>query len=300
MKFTVLWYRIGTAEEEKKNQKYFYVYHVLFYLIFASITRKKRAALFFFFLELLVGTLENFAGTSVYLLLEGRLEGNLDILGIIWESGLVVKSVLLLLIGFSILSWAIIFKKYAHLRIIRKENVDFLTRFQQSDSVAELVTATEDLKQSLYRDIFVEGYRELEKIRGGNTDKTYLKNYLSEFGLDSIKRAMKKGVHRNNLKLNALLSTLASIGPISPFVGLFGTVWGIINSFTGLASGGGTLDAVAPGIAEALVATAVGLAAAIPAVWFYNDFSNQNSEFGIEMEIFEQEFLNIVERSALN
>ena len=232
-------------------------------------------------------------------LVERKLEGNLDILGIIWESGFVVKAVLLLLFGFSILSWAIIFKKYAHLRIIRRENTEFLIQFQKSHSMADLVIATENLQQSLYRNIFVEGYRELEKIRRGNTDKTYLKNYLSEFGIDSIKRAIKKGVHKNNLKLNAFLSTLASIGPISPFVGLFGTVWGIINSFTGLASGGGTLDAVAPGIAEALVATAVGLAAAIPAVWFYNDFSNKNSEFGIEMEIFEQEFLNIVERSTL-
>ncbi len=227
------------------------------------------------------------------------MEGNLDIFNIIWESGIVVKSVLLLLFGFSILSWAIIFKKYAYLRMIKRENAEFLARFKKAYSLTDLVASTEDLQLGLYRNIFVEGYRELEKIQKDNTDKNYLRNYFREFGLDAIKRAMKKGVQKNNLKLNEFLSTLASIGPISPFVGLFGTVWGIINSFTGLASGGGTLDAVAPGIAEALVATAVGLAAAIPAVWFYNDFSNTNSEFAIEMEIFEQEFLNIVERSVL-
>ena len=108
---------------------------------------------------------------------------------------------------------------------------------------------------------------------------------------------MRKGVNRSNNNLNNFLSTLASIGSVTPFVGLFGTVWGIIDSFTGLASGGATIEAVAPGIAEALVATAIGLAAAIPAVFFYNHFSNEIAKINNEMEIFGQEFLNVVERS---
>ncbi|OFZ74011.1 MAG: hypothetical protein A2451_09020 [Bdellovibrionales bacterium RIFOXYC2_FULL_39_8] len=97
-----------------------------------------------------------------------------------------------------------------------------------------------------------------------------------------------------------MLSTLASVGSVSPFIGLFGTVWGIINSFTGLAGGGATLDVVAPGIAEALVATAAGLAAAIPAVWFYNYFLNQNAKANVQMESFGQDFLNVIERSLIS
>jgi biopolymer transport protein TolQ len=95
------------------------------------------------------------------------------------------------------------------------------------------------------------------------------------------------------------VSTLATIGAITPFVGLFGTVWGIIDAFSGLSTGGGSIEAVAPGIAEALVATAVGLAAAIPAVWFYNHFNNQITRINSQMESFSQEFLNLIERSIL-
>ena len=130
-------------------------------------------------------------------------------------------------------------------------------------------------------------------------EKDSLKRHFQNFGLGVIERAMSKGITDSNLKLDSYLSILASIGSITPFIGLFGTVWGIINSFTGLASGGGTLEAVAPGIAEALVATAIGLFAAIPAVWFYNIYSNENSKINSEMESFGQDFLNIVERSLL-
>ena len=95
------------------------------------------------------------------------------------------------------------------------------------------------------------------------------------------------------------VSTLASIGSISPFIGLFGTVWGIIDAFSGLSMGGGSIEAVAPGIAEALVATAVGLAAAIPAVWFFNIFNNRIARINSQMESFSQDFLNLIERSIL-
>ena len=228
------------------------------------------------------------------------MEGQLDIFSIVLESGLVVKCVLLLLIAASVLSWGIILKKYATIKAIKWENKKFLSLFKEAESLESFVELIEPLKRSIYKNIFIEGHKELKKIRGIDPSKEYFQDYLREFGFDSIKRAMKKGVHKNDIRLGRLLSTLASIGSISPFIGLFGTVWGIINSFTGLASGGGTLDAVAPGIAEALVATAIGLGAAIPAVWFYNYFSNKNIEFGSEMEIFQQEFLNIVERSALS
>jgi biopolymer transport protein TolQ len=117
--------------------------------------------------------------------------------------------------------------------------------------------------------------------------------------MEPLERALKKGVVQSNEKLNKLLVILASIGSISPFVGLFGTVWGIINSFTGLSSGGGTIEAVAPGIAEALVATAVGLAAAIPAVWFYNIFNNRIQSLNNKMEAFGEDYINMISRSVL-
>ena len=223
------------------------------------------------------------------------LEERLDIFYIILDSGPVVKGVLLLLLGASVLSWAIIFKKYVSYKMMKRQNREFLSCLEQSSSLTEVVINTEHLQQGLYRNIFFEGHRELEKIQSKKSSE----NDLRESRMESLKRAMKKGVYKNNLQLNQLMSILASVGSISPFIGLFGTVWGIIDSFTGLASGGSSLDAVAPGIAEALVATAIGLAAAIPAVAFYNHFSNKNIEFGIEMEIFEQEFLNIVERSLI-
>ena len=177
-----------------------------------------------------------------------------------------------------------------------------------SISISALASGAAELTKAMQptdmaKNTFKRGFGELDKIQeqlaNGKSAKSDLKKHFLEFGFDSISRAMKKGANENNLELEKFNSILASIGSISPFIGLFGTVWGIINSFTGLASGGGTIDAVAPGIAEALVATAVGLAAAIPAVWFYNSFSNRNAEFNSEMESFEQDFLNIIERSVI-
>ena len=153
-------------------------------------------------------------------------------------------------------------------------------------------------KRQPYKRVFDEGYNEFSRLIEEAGDHK-LKEHFQNFGLGSIERAMKKGANSSNIDLEDRLSTLASIGSVTPFVGLFGTVWGIINSFTGLAGGGATLDAVAPGIAEALVATAVGLAAAIPAVWFYNSFNTRVETLNTGIDSFEQELLNSVERSIL-
>ena len=165
-----------------------------------------------------------------------------------------------------------------------------------------MVEVCQTLPFSPYKAIFLEGYEELQRIKhscGGDDQEEELRVYFETHGMKAIERALKKGFNQANAKMNDFLSALASIGSLTPFVGLFGTVWGIIDSFTGLASGGATLDAVAPGIAEALVATAVGLAAAIPAVWFYNHYNNLNGKFNLDMDNFEQEFLNIVERNFI-
>ena len=148
--------------------------------------------------------------------------------------------------------------------------------------------------------MFHKGYSEIIKLKGEQREELIaqiLESHVRKFGLNIFIRTMEQAILETNERLDKYLSLLASVGAITPFIGLFGTVWGIINSFTGLAAGGNSLDAVAPGIAEALVATAAGLFAAIPAVFFYNYFTNENARINHSMESFSREFLNTIERS---
>ena len=226
------------------------------------------------------------------------MSGEMDIVKIMLDSGWVVKGVLLLLVLSSVMSWAIVLMKKKVLDQTETLNEQFLQMFRSASNLKEAAEQARHLPFSPYKAVFEEGYHEFTRYIG-EAGEEKLKSHYENFGLDSIERAMKKGVNQANLKLEEKLSTLASIGSVSPFIGLFGTVWGIIDSFTGLASGGATLDAVAPGIAEALVATAVGLAAAIPAVWFFNVFNNRVGAVNTQVESFENEFLNSVERAIL-
>lgn len=227
--------------------------------------------------------------------------GNLDILKIILQSGFVVKIVLGLLIACSVFSWAIILKKRKLFKEVEENNERFYEIYKTSENLKDVLLKSEMLPFSPYKSLFVNGYAELVKIREAYTGqhKSGLAFHFQNFGLGILERGLKKGVNETNSELGGLLSTLASIGSVAPFIGLFGTVWGIIDAFSGLATGGGSIDAVAPGIAEALVATAVGLAAAIPAVWFYNYFNNQTDKLNTDMETFGQDFLNVVERSIV-
>lgn len=227
---------------------------------------------------------------------------DINIILILWNSGIVVKIVLLLLLAASILSWAIIFQKRRDFRIIEESNIEFNQLFRGHSSMAEVMDQAKNYENSSFSIMFQQGYHELGKIRHklvetGNVED--FQDYFKHSGVHAMERSLKKGVNISNQILEKRLSMLASIGSITPFIGLFGTVWGIIDSFTGLASGGGSIEAVAPGIAEALVATAVGLFAAIPAVWFYNLFNGRMSNINSEMENFGQDFLNTVERSIL-
>ena len=223
-------------------------------------------------------------------------EGKLDFFQIILHADIVVQLVLLGLVICSIVSWAIILKKRATIKEVTKNNQKFLEIYTQSDNLRDIFMRVESLPFSPLKNMFLEGYYEMENIRSANGGN--LVEHLKNFGLNGVERALQKGAIESNLRIESLLSILASIGSVAPFVGLFGTVWGIVNSFTGLAGGGGTLEAVAPGIAEALIATAIGLAAAIPAVWFYNHLSTENQRINSKMESFGQSFLNRVERSS--
>jgi biopolymer transport protein TolQ len=224
------------------------------------------------------------------------MHGDMNILVILLDSGPVVKFVLLLLVVASIFSWAIVFQKNKLIKKVELENKMFLKDFETSLSFLELSAKTRDYDSSSLGFMFQKGHDEILKIKE-ITGEDKLGHYFKEYGLESLERALKVGVNSSNEVLEKKMSILASIGSVTPFVGLFGTVWGIINSFTGLSQGGGSIEAVAPGIAEALVATAVGLAAAIPAVWFFNNFNNKISTLNSQMESFGQQFLNLVERT---
>ncbi len=227
--------------------------------------------------------------------------GHLDIIQIILQSGLVVKIVLSLLIFFSIFSWAVILKKKKLFMEVTENNKRFVEIYKSSETLKDVLLKSEMLPFSPFKVLFENGYSELTKLRDAYTSnhQTNIKFHFQNFGLGILERGLKKGVNESNEYLGKRLSTLASIGSVTPFIGLFGTVWGIIDAFSGLAGGGGSIDAVAPGIAEALVATAMGLASAIPAVWFYNYFNNESDVLNSEMESFGQDFLNTVERSLV-
>lgn len=222
----------------------------------------------------------------------------LNILQIIWSSGPVVKLVLLFLIFASVVSFAIVWKKWNELKVIRRANQFFLEEFNISSSLQEVSERGEALPESPLKRLFSRGFAEVEQMSQGE-DLQMLDRYTTRFGLNIFSRALDKAMIEVNQELDKHLSLLASIGAVTPFLGLLGTVWGIVNSFTGLAAGGNSLDAVAPGIAEALVATAVGLFAAIPAVWFYNYFSNENEKCHFLMKSFSKEFLNSIERMLI-
>ncbi len=228
------------------------------------------------------------------------------VISLITTAGPVVKATLLLLISMSVISWMIIFSKLFTLRRATRESERFLDSYQVSGNFGNLFSSTRHLRGPI-AEIFRAGYGELLKTRKSRTTatghnpepKTSPEMVPAELGVvELVERAMKKTMSSEISKLEGSLIFLATTGSTAPFIGLFGTVWGIMTSFIGLARSEGvpTLQAVAPGIAEALIATAIGLAAAIPAVVAYNYFVNRVRRIAVEMENFSAEFLNIVER----
>lgn len=229
------------------------------------------------------------------------MHGGLNIWQILWESGIVVKIVLVLLLMASVLSWTIIWQKWQQLKAVTEANAKFQQFFKSSTSIADINREASENHDGTMSLMFRKGYEELNKVseKISSSGKGTIGTHFAQHGFQPLERALKAGYNTANEKMDFRVSTLASIGSITPFIGLFGTVWGIIDAFSGLSQGGGSIEAVAPGIAEALVATAVGLAAAIPAVWFFNYFNNQITRINSQMESFSQEFLNLIERSIL-
>jgi biopolymer transport protein TolQ len=217
--------------------------------------------------------------------------------GEVWQlltnTGPVARVVLLILLAFSILSWAIILRKLGTFRKAQRESLEFLQVFRQSKKLSEIRAFCRSLKESPLPEVFQAGYREIETQAAANEGaaKPRIRS------LESVRRALQIGASTEIGRLEQWLVWLAITGSVTPFVGLFGTVWGIIDAFHGLATGGGaTLHSVAPGIAEALITTAAGLFTAIPAVIAYNLFLQRIREFGTQMDDFSLEFLNMTER----
>ncbi len=217
--------------------------------------------------------------------------------GEVWQlltnTGPVARIVLLLLLIFSVLSWAIIIRKLRVFRKAKTESLEFLKVFRQSKKLSEIRAFCRGLKESPLPEVFQSGYREVE-AQAANTEGGAKPRIKS---LESVRRALQIGSSTELTRLEQWLVWLATTGGVTPFVGLFGTVWGIIDAFHGLATGSGaTLQSVAPGIAEALITTAAGLFAAIPAVIAYNIFLQRIKEFATQMDDFSLEFLNMTER----
>ena len=220
------------------------------------------------------------------------------------HAGFVVQLVLLLLLIFSVISWAIILMKYFNIRKVGRENELFLSVYMKSTKLSDVVPEAKRFRHSALAEIFRAGYAELAKVaktvRGtlpGKDSPDAGGQGIEIAGIDNVERAMNRACGSEASKLETALGFLATTGSASPFIGLFGTVWGIMDTFKSIgARGSATLAVVAPGISEALIATAAGLAAAIPAVIFYNYYLNRIKTMTLEMDNFSSELLNIVER----
>jgi biopolymer transport protein TolQ len=219
---------------------------------------------------------------------------DLSILHLVLNASLVVQGVMLLLMVVSITSWAAIFRKFFALKRIKALNEVFERDFWSGSSLNDLfASAAKNASQAGPMErIFASGMREFQKLR---------ERRITDVGtlMDGARRAMRASFQREMDEIETNLSFLASVGSVSPYVGLFGTVWGIMHAFVGLAAlTQVTLATVAPGIAEALVATAIGLFAAIPAVVAYNRFARDIDRIATQQETFIEEFSNILQRNV--
>src|SRR5208282_153898 len=216
-----------------------------------------------------------------------------EILDLVSSTGPVAKFVLLTLLAFSLISWAIILTKWSLLRRARVQSGRFLRAFRKAQRMQDLATVADQFRPSPLVGVFEGGYQEYK--RQLSTPSATLRS------LTAVQRGMQIGASEEITRLERNVPWLAITAAVTPFIGLFGTVWGIIDAFHGLGTAGGaTLRAVAPGISEALITTAAGLAAAIPAVIAYNlviasirEMASRNDDFTLEM-------LNLVERQTID
>ena len=230
---------------------------------------------------------------------EGAFGG--DIIQMIVHAGLVVKFVLLILFLFSIISWTIIFMKWRLLRRAKDETDFFLDLFWESTEFSALYDECDNLLFSPVAHLFRSGYSELKKISKIQAHpESKDRDLAMQPVFDNVERTLKRTAIDQSNRMERALSFLATTGNTTPFIGLFGTVWGIMESFRGIGlKGSANLAVVAPGISEALIATAAGLGAAIPAVVAFNYFNQKVIGLRAEMDTFTSDFLSLVGRHFL-
>ena len=212
----------------------------------------------------------------------------------------VVQATLLILVIFSILSWSIIFMKFKQLKKIKQADAFFLKRFWNTTSWNEINRDNYHInRESPSEVIFNAGFEELKHLAKLSGIESFQQKQAFNIGdIDNVQRALRKATDLETTKLELGLSLLATIGSTSPFIGLFGTVWGIMNAFQKIGiTGAAHLAVVAPGISEALIATAFGLFVAIPAVIAYNQYLSQVRKIEIDLSHFNSDFLNIAKKN---
>jgi len=218
---------------------------------------------------------------------------NMSILNLILNASLVVQLVMVLLLIFSVVSWSVIFYKAAQLKSINKVIDGFVTHFNMPSGFNNAIGLVNKLKKrSGVTQVFYDGVIEYNKsVKAGLSDKSII--------LQNVERAIQSSIAKEISAISNKLDLLATFGSVSPYIGLFGTVWGIMHSFIGLGSSNNqaTLSSVAPGIAEALVATAIGLFVAIPAYIFYNKYTASLEKIQNKLYCFGDDFLNSVNRN---
>jgi len=236
----------------------------------------------------------------------------IDFVHMILNAGLMVQFVLVMLLGFSVACWTIILAKFRYMRKAYKESVLFTEYFWKSRDLTEAFNRAKQFAGSPVARVYRVGYVELKKLtssrsaRSGSVMAAAAQEGAASAaapafsGIANVKRALRRAINSEVTRMTQLVPFLATTGNATPFIGLFGTVWGIMNSFHGIGlRGSASLAVVAPGISEALVATAAGLAAAIPAVIAFNYFMQKIRVVESELESFSADFLNIIEREIL-
>ena len=232
----------------------------------------------------------------------------LSLIELVLQSSVMAKGVLLTLFVFSITSWAIMLNKYFVYRVAKNEDKNFLEIFSKTENLTKIYNFAKELQVSPLARLFLTGYRELylfqemakeeRKKRGGLPLSSGEK--LTERDIKGISLALNKSINREVERFSKRLEFLATTGSTTPFIGLFGTVWGIMHSFRSIGvQGTASIGGVAPGIAEALIATAAGLIAAIPAVIFFNYFNNKVFIMTSSMDDFCQDFIYLAEKNFI-
>ncbi|MFO8112762.1 MAG: protein TolQ [Desulfosalsimonadaceae bacterium] len=223
---------------------------------------------------------------------------DLSIVSMVRNAGPMVQFVIYILLGFSIATWTIILMKYLYVRRAFKESAQFIEYFWKTRDFSNAFARAKDLKNSPVARIFRNAYIELRKLNRPGAQEQDDTDFTAN--VESIRRVLGRSRNVESVRMIQMVPFLATTGNIAPFIGLFGTVWGIMNAFRSIAiqAGSTSLGTVAPGVSEALVATAAGLAVAIPAVMAFNYFTQKIRIIESEMESFSSDFMSIVENEA--